>query len=61
MLTWRHEKTLPRDEALKLSIKLSKDGLTHYTSAVDENGNITVKWGEIWDKEGGETCTSNAI
>ena len=51
MLKYMHEKTLPAEEARSFSIELSKRGESHYTSAIDEDGNITVKGGEIWTKE----------
>ena len=51
MLKYLHEKTLPAEEARNFSIELSKRGESHYTSAIDEDGNITVKWGEVWTNE----------
>ena len=46
-MNWQHEKTMDKEEAQDFSLRLTKEGETHEVSAVDENGNVTIKWGEV--------------
>lgn len=46
MINWQHQKKLDRKEADQLCESLTKRGLDHYCSAVDETGHITVMWSD---------------